>query len=96
MAVIEPGRADKGLEDAIRKRLSGSDVHDVRLEIGHDSNGFPAVWVWLIVPDQVASDPRSSGLGVLAQSVENVVRQDGSYWPYIFFRSVSEEQAVHR
>ena len=96
MAVVEQGRAQQLLEDAVRDRLRGSIVEEVRFSIGNDSNGVPAVWIWLVVPDDAANDPGGSGLSSLAQTVESVVRDHGDFWPYVYFQSVSEQRAPER
>jgi len=93
VAVIELGRRDADLERDLEAQLQGTFALDWRYEIGHDSNGYPAVWVWIVVPDEVAANARPELVG-LSQRLETLVRGGGRYWPYVFFQSASEQEAA--
>jgi hypothetical protein len=65
-------------------------------EIGADSTGDPALWLWIIVDDAVADDgefPRFSA--DIQDRIRRALRERRiERWPYIRFRTASEQRAM--
>ncbi len=62
-------------------------------EVGTDSTGDPAVWVWLIVTDEATKDDRVfQSLGPLRNAIMQSLRARGvDSWVYLSVRTVSEQ-----
>jgi len=66
-------------------------------EVGADSTGDPAIWIWVIVDDQAAK--HEEFFTKTAREVEGEIRAALSAagvarWPYIHFRTGSEQRAL--
>lgn len=63
-------------------------VHGFDVEFGEDSTGYPAVWIWLTIKDELK--PSAQSISALSQFVDNVtdelVRRRLRHWPYIRYR----------
>ena len=93
MAIIQPTGTDPGLDAIIIEAIGDEDVVQHWYELGEDSGGEPAVWVWLVVPDE-AVGARPQSLLQLSDRVTAALRQHGRFWPYVYFRSRSEQAAL--
>jgi hypothetical protein len=65
-------------------------------ELGTDSTGDPAVWVWVFVDSATAE---SDDFASLASDIEDRIRESLSAanvtrWPYVRFRTASEQRAL--
>jgi hypothetical protein len=81
----------KRVEWELAGRLPGW-VREIRFETGNDSNGDPAVWIWVEVDDEAATaDVLSRNTrqvrGLLGECVRHL---EVPHWPYIRFRTSSE------
>ena len=106
--VLEIMRPDKyGDVDALRigkkveQRLTGQIpewVSDLRFETGEDAIGDPAVWIWVEVADAAAeADVFPKNTKQVRKIVESCLRQLGvQHWPYVRFRTSSEQAATHQ
>jgi hypothetical protein len=67
-------------------------VREIRFETGKDSNGDPAVWIWVEIDDDAATaDVLSKNTRQARSLLGECVRQlDIPHWPYIRFRTSSE------
>jgi hypothetical protein len=92
-ADAETFRASKVLRSVLGSPTKPDSVVDLDYHIGRDSTGDPAVWIWVIIPDEVAESPRFFEITEeLAQYFEVLLKHwDISFWPYIHFRTVSEQ-----
>jgi len=89
----EAFRIGKETERELRGEF-GEHVRNFRFETSEDANGDPAVWVWVIVNDTAAKKEVFSEIRERLQKVLRKVAPDR--WPYIRFRTVSEQQAVNK
>jgi len=86
--------------DSIRRIIASvsfpPDVLTWEFEIGADSTGDPAVWLWIIVNDALADKPNFSALTAnLQEQIRREFREGQvQHWPYIRFRTASEQQAL--
>lgn len=73
-------------------------VADLRFETGEDSNGDPAVWIWVEVADVAAEEEVfSKNTKQVRDIIESSLRKLGiQHWPYVRFRTSSEQTATHR
>jgi hypothetical protein len=79
----------RAIQDLLKKRPLPAAVKGIELEFGEDSTGDPAVWIWLLVDDDVA--PSAAKLdelgrfqrGLLSDSIDAGL----SHWPYVRFRA---------
>jgi len=65
-------------------------------ELGADSTGDPAVWVWVFVDDQAAHE---TDFPEMAAEIERKVREalaaaGITRWPYVRFRAAAEQRAL--
>jgi hypothetical protein len=67
-------------------------VREIRFETGNDSNGDPAVWIWVEIDDDAATADLLSRNTRQVRSLlgECVRRLEIPHWPYIRFRTSSE------
>ncbi|MFO0958438.1 MAG: hypothetical protein U0800_13575 [Isosphaeraceae bacterium] len=63
-------------------------------EIGSDSTGDPALWIYLIVEDSMAEDANAmEQFRRLDQELHDAIRDAGiARWPYINFRTATEQK----
>ena len=63
-------------------------------EVGSDATGDPAVWVWVVVDDATPESTWSDGsLAKLTDQIRQALA-GLNVWPYVHFRSESEEAEV--
>jgi hypothetical protein len=72
-------------------------VVDLKHEFGIDSSGEPAVWIWVVLQDAVAGRPTFfSETQEIRERIKSVLRREGvRRWPYIRFRTASEQQSLN-
>jgi hypothetical protein len=86
--------------DSIRRIIVSLDlppeVLTFEVEIGDDSTGDPALWLWIIVDDDVANDAEFPKLSANIQDrIRHALRKaDIERWPYIRFRTANEQRAM--
>jgi len=73
-------------------------VKDCKYRLDTDSSGDPAVWIWVIMTDtEVESPSFPSDRHSVKKSVVKLLRESGiERWPYVRFRSESEQNALSR
>lgn len=66
------------------------------IEFGTDSTGDPALWLWIILEDRAADGVEFAALtaGVREQIRRALRDAQIERWPYIRFRTASEEQEI--
>lgn len=71
-----------------------SSIAELRHSLDIDSSGDPAVWIWVIVDDEAAKRERFfEHTATVRQSIQSALRRHGvRRWPYIHFRTVSEQK----
>jgi hypothetical protein len=71
-------------------------VRELRVETGHDASGDPALWVWVEVDDAASTDAGfTMSVKQIKTLLENAVRTiSPDRWPYVRFRTVSEQEAM--
>jgi len=80
----------------VEQRLAGQLpewVNDLRFETGEDSNGDPAIWVWIEIADYAAQpDNFSQNTRQARELLQSCLRKLGvPRWPYVRFRTASEQ-----
>jgi hypothetical protein len=100
IGILTPYLAGGTEADHVRRVLKQADfppsVKSFDFELGEDATGDPAAWIWIIV-DDAASD--SQDFASTASEIRQRVRKAFAEarilrWPYVRFRSVSEERHV--
>ena len=68
-------------------------VGQLKFETGPDANGEPALWVWVIADDKaLRSEVLRENTRIVRQLINDAVLQLSlQYWPYIRFRSATEQ-----
>lgn len=93
MIAIKIKQHDNDVESTLIRMLESSPlVESWWHELGYDSGGNSAVWIWLVVPDSVAKS-LADDLTQLANCLETDIRLQGKLWPYVYFCSVSEHSS---
>jgi hypothetical protein len=88
--------ARKRVTDALSKLRLPDDVVAIQYELALDSSGDPAVRLWVIVKDEAAqrkSFPEEAAK-IQDQIMEVFVRTGVERWPYVSFRTTSEQRAL--
>jgi len=72
-------------------------VRELRFETGEDANGDPAVWIWVFIEDDAArKEVFAENARVVREALMGILRSlEDDRWPYIRFRTVSEQNASH-
>lgn len=85
----------KKLEQQVHASLPAW-VRDLRVETGLDASGDPAAWVWVEMEDAATTDEGfSRRIRQVKSLLENALRTiSPDRWPYVRFRTVSEQQAM--
>ena len=81
----------------LRERFPAKpEVVDVRFEVGLDSTGDEAVFVWIILSDKTPKrDFARDRLSVLEGAVRSALTEKQVYaWPYVRFRTESEQRDI--
>ena len=65
-------------------------------ELGADSTGDPAVWVWVIVKDDATDRPDFTRLSTAVERKIREALNDAKVgrWPFVRFRTASEQRAL--
>jgi hypothetical protein len=98
MAANGEGTASVGEARAIQDILKGRPwppaVKGFELEFGEDSTGDPAVWVWLMIDDDVSPPAEKiKELGRFRRGLVSAIMDAGlSHWPYVRFRTRQSEE----
>jgi hypothetical protein len=84
------------IRDALEMITFPDAVLTWNFELGADSTGDPAVWVWIFVDSETAT---SENFTQLANDIQHRVRESLTTagvmrWPYIRFRTASEQRAL--
>lgn len=80
----------------IEQRLVGqlpNTVLELRFETGEDSSGGDALWIWVILKDEVAESTPVllSNTGIVRERLTDAVRESGiKRWPYVRFRTQAD------
>jgi hypothetical protein len=72
-------------------------VKGVQFRFGNDSSGDPAVWIWLVLKDDVDIESPSvqAELSPVREAYRNAIQRAGiERWPYISVRTRSEAEAL--
>jgi hypothetical protein len=93
MATVSHKAAPAGERDTIRKIVATHKpppgVKTFQVELGEDSTGEPAVWVWFVVDDD--RNPTAKQVAKLthfASAVSaSIIASDIGRWPYVSFRA---------
>jgi len=78
---------------ALKRQRFPDFVRDFAVKVGADSTGDPSAWVWVIVDDQVAGKtlfPKATEVRKLVD--EALDRADVNLFPYVMFRTESEQR----
>lgn len=83
--------SSEGIETALRKmKHFPVAVKKWRVEIGEDSTGNEAVWVWVTLKDEdLAQAPRDRVRELVRNAVHRSIDRDEP-WVYVRFRGASE------
>ena len=66
------------------------DIKQFKVELGEDSSGEPAIWVWLDVAPDAQSKGQVSVLRNFGDALRDTVIAKGvSLWPYVRFREAA-------
>ncbi|MBI3118971.1 MAG: hypothetical protein HYZ00_09820 [Candidatus Hydrogenedentes bacterium] len=84
------------IRSAINKADLPESVLEVKTEFDADATGDPAVWLYVIVSDKEANSRKfsQSSLDILEKLREAVQQTGVDRWPYIRFRSESEQATL--
>ena len=84
-------RETKIVEDIVRKWRLPPNVRRFDVEFGEDSTGDPAVWIWLLVDDELS--PSSQSISRMERFVTDVrselLRKGLRHWPYFRLRAAA-------
>ena len=83
------------IEALVRQGLDRDEVVEWWHELGLDAYGDPGVWIWLVIDDE-AVETRMDELLDMSERIADTIRDDGRYWPFINFRSKSEQEELGR
>lgn len=91
----EAFKVAKVIENAMARRRPKW-VHSFRCESGHDANGDPAIWIWVIAADDTVLHGHREKLNSLRQELQRVTRDavGVEYWPYIRFQTQAEQAGL--
>jgi hypothetical protein len=84
------------LREAMKRVPFPAGVLTWEFEFGQDSSGDPAVWIWVVVEDAAADDPHFAAVSTRLQRTihEELQRAALDRWPYLRFRTESEQRAL--
>lgn len=79
------------IRDLVRGRTLPQAIKDVQVSFGLDSSGDSAVWILLIVDDDVnPTKQKLSDLTRFATEIKSdVIQRFPAHWPYVEFRSAA-------
>lgn len=101
LEILEPHRyADEEslvIGKKLQRELAGrlpEWVREFRMESGPDSTGDPGVWIWVVLDDEATDRSRFAENNRTVRKLIFDAAEEASIdrWPYIRFRSVSEQQ----
>jgi len=83
------------INQIVKKRPWPRAVKGFEVEFGLDSTGDPAVWIWLMVDDDISpSAEKIAELGRFRRDLRaRLVGAGLSRWPYVRFRAVQRQEA---
>lgn len=75
------------IERLVKKRALPKSIKGVKVELGSDSTGAPAAWIYFFIDDDVSPSARKiTELTKLAETVRaDVLKQGFEHWPYVRF-----------
>lgn len=73
----------------LRKLERPADIKGIEVELGEDSTGDPAAWIWLLVDDDLnPSREKLREVAEFAAAVRSALLQEGLlHWPYVRLRA---------
>ena len=95
LEVLEPILDEYAAYPILKQAELPDIVTDFAIRAGLDSTGDPGVWVWAIIKDE-AADPefRKQVAEVRRQADDALQDADIGRWPYISFRTESEQHEL--
>jgi hypothetical protein len=95
LSLMQPYMEQFQVNNALRRGRFPSTVRDFAVKVGDDSTGEKAVWVWVIVSDEVDDEDFKKGIGEIKQGVEDALRRAGiDLYPYVRFRTMAEQKEL--
>lgn len=100
LELLNPYLPADGEAKQIREALEGIKfpqfVLNWEFELGPDSTGEPAVWVWVIVDDAAGEEEgfTKAALKLEEQIREALLAAGVARWPYVRFRTATEQRAL--
>jgi hypothetical protein len=93
---LPEGGEIKQVRDALEKITFPEGVLSYEFELGDDSTGDPAVWVWVVVDERL--DDTKAFLPMTLE-IEDKIRKalaaaGSTRWPYVLFRTAAEQRAL--
>ena len=81
------------IDEAVKKAALPAAVLEVSYRLGEDATGTPALWLWVVLDDAAASSREFATLAAeIRDTVREALQQAGvDRWPYVRFRTRSEE-----
>lgn len=78
---------------AVKKASLPVAVREVTHHLDVDASGRPAVWIWVVVDDVLASSKNFPSVAAeIRDTIRDALQQAGiDRWPYVRFRTRSEE-----
>ncbi|HWE93213.1 MAG TPA: hypothetical protein VG269_04500 [Tepidisphaeraceae bacterium] len=100
LAIMDPymptSEETRRLRNAMKEVRFPDQVLTWEFEFGRDSSNDAAVWIWLVVDDAAASDDTFSAATThLPRQIREAIQRAGlERWPYVRFRTASEQRAL--
>jgi len=100
LEILAPYLGTRAEEEQIRVALKGVRwppcVLTLNVELGADSTGDPAIWIWVFVDDEAAT---ATDFPSIAMEIEEEIRaafaaSGVDRWPYVRFRTRAEQLAL--
>lgn len=72
----------------LKRHVRPRAIKKVEVELGSDSTGAPAAWIYFFIDDDVSpSAKKMSELSKFAEAVRDDILKEGlEHWPYVRFR----------
>jgi len=86
----------RSIRSALKKVRFPKGIANLDFDLGNDSTGDPAVWIWIVVKDAAADVAASAETATrLSRDIRQALHKAGSdRWPYLSFRTVSEQKEL--
>jgi hypothetical protein len=96
---LEVGSEDRAVRTAIERVVSSEFpdfVAGFHHELGEDSSGEPAVWVWVVVNDDAAGEQDFDARAAIVRDriQQAVLQADVKRWAYVSFRAAAEQRTI--